>query len=78
LRRSYFGNHAVSVGNKHRFAACGKANVFAEPVLEHFETDRPHLCNSSYQKLHLSTPPLDRPSAILRNEANVRRETGKE
>jgi hypothetical protein len=42
LRRSYFGNHAVSVGNKHRFAACGKANVFAEPVLEHFETDRSH------------------------------------
>jgi hypothetical protein len=42
LRRSYFGNHAVSVGNKHRFAAGGEANVFAEPVLEHFETDRSH------------------------------------
>jgi hypothetical protein len=71
LRRSYFGNHAVSVGNKHRFAACGKANVFAQPVLEHFETDRPHLWNSSYQKLHLSTPP---PRSAIRDFTKLRKD----
>lgn len=60
LRRSCFGNHAVGVSHKHLFAVGGKANLFAEPVLEHFETDRSHLSNSSYQKLQLSTPPPPR------------------
>jgi len=41
-RRNKLGHHAVAVGDKHRLAARGQADVFAELVLEDFDADRAH------------------------------------